>query len=176
MKKMKDKKATNQQQQQKNLKPWASWPKSWDLPLIRLPVEREQIRLTLVHLNFSVWLSPTSRGVDREQIPWTLPRWSQLSCQHVCNWSETRSLVTQVAACEPNGKPASFRGFGLFSGGLCLDWWEETERWKEREKEGFYSHNDGVLQFDFTVKLFSWHHCGGKKQHDRDLLQTLRCD
>lgn len=46
----------------------------------------------LVHLNFSEWVSPTSRGLDREQIPRTLPWWSQLSCQHVCDWSETRCL------------------------------------------------------------------------------------
>lgn len=40
---------------------------------------------------------------------------------------------------------------------------------KRKREGGFHSHNDGVLQFDFTVKLFSWHHCGGKKKNTAEI-------
>lgn len=75
--------------------------------------------------------------------------------------------MTQDAACEPNGKPASFWGFRSVFWGASV--WTEGRRQKDEKKQrrGGYSHNDDVLQFDFTVKSFPGISVG---KHDRGLL------
>ena len=153
----------------------ASWSKSCDLPLIRPPVECEQIRLVTGPPELQrVWVSPTSRGVDGEQIPWTLPRWSQLSCQRVCNWNEARCLVTQDTACLwTKWKTSIISGFQSVFWGASVWTYGRSQKDEKRERGRDDSHNDGVWQFDFTVKSFPGIIVRGEKKHDRGLLQTL---
>lgn len=79
--------------------------------------------------------------------------------------------VTQDAAGESTGKPASFQGLSLFWGASV---WTEGRRWKderkkERKKEGLLPHV--VLQFDFIVKSFLGIVWGEK--HGRGLLHVV---
>lgn len=62
--------------------------------------------------------------------------------------------MTQDAACEPNGKPASFWGFSLFFGGRLSGLTVGDGEMKRKRDGGVYSHSDGVSQFNFTVKSF----------------------
>lgn len=83
--------------------------------------------------------------------------------------------VTQDTACESNGKTASFQGSSLFFGGPLSGLTGGSGKDETKQRRRVYSHNDVVLQFDFTVKSFPGIIVGGKK-HDRGLLQTLCCD
>lgn len=89
----------------------------------------------------SLWVSLTSRAADGEQISWTLPRWSQLSCQHVCDWSSTHCLWLRMLPVNQMENQHHFRGlnlfffFSFFFGGP-LSGWTGGEGKMKRKREG----------------------------------------
>lgn len=105
----------------------------------------------LVHLNFTV-SQPHQQGIW-----WRTDIMDSSSVESIklsaCVWLEQHSLsVTQDAACEPNGKPASFQGFESVFLVLCFFrgttvWMNGWRRKDEKERRRIYS-------FDFTVRAF----------------------
>lgn len=93
----------------------------------------------------------------------------------MCNWNGTHSPVTQDAACEPNGKPASFWGFSLFFGGPVSGLMGGDGKMKRKREGGFSPTMIVFCNLNFTVKSFPGIIVGGIKR-DGGLLQTLCCD
>lgn len=111
--------------------PRSSWSPSRDLPLIGPPAECQQIRLMRSWSTWiSAWVSPTSRAADGEQISRTLPPWSQLSCQHVCDRSGTHRLWLRMLPVEQMENQHHLRAL-TFWGDHCLDRRVERRRWND---------------------------------------------